>query len=193
MVGVAVPRLGTRGRTVAPISVRLSRPRRSWRVAPALPFRRLEGRMPLPFLDGAQAMPEPMKILIVDAYGHSREGLSASLRGGGWAVETASGSWEAIKKAKDGRFGLAIIDLDLPPAHGVAVSGWDLARIVRAFHPDAAVILVTVEWRPALNAEVERLPGFCLVEKPISPAELRKLVRTLEAERAAPLNASGRL
>jgi CheY-like chemotaxis protein len=125
----------------------------------------------------------PTRILIVDAYGHSREGLSASLRGAGWSVETAAGSGEAVQKAKGERFGLALIDLDLPPAHGVAVSGWDLARIFRALHPVAAVILVTVEWRADLAAEVER-HGLRLVEKPINPAALRELVRALESERA---------
>ena len=125
----------------------------------------------------------PTRILIVDAYGHSREGLSASLRGAGWSVETAAGSGEAIQKAKGDRFGLAIIDLDLPPAHGVAASGWDLARIFRALHPVAAVILVTAEWRTDLEAEVER-HGLRLVEKPINPTALRVLVRALESERA---------
>ena len=136
--------------------------------------------------------PEPTRILIVDAYGHSREGLSASLRGGGFVVETASGSWEAVKKVKEGRFGLAIIDLDLPPAHGVAVSGWDLARIFRAFHCDAAVILVTADWRPELKAEAERLPRLRLVEKPVSPAELRAMVKALEAEHGARPNTPDR-
>jgi DNA-binding response OmpR family regulator len=123
----------------------------------------------------------PTRILIVDAYGHSREGLSASLRGAGWSVETAAGSGEAIQKAKGDRFGLAIIDLDLPPAHGVAASGWDLARIFRALHPVAAVILVTDEWRADLEGEVER-QGLRLVEKPINPTALRVLVRALESE-----------
>ncbi len=133
----------------------------------------------------AEAPAESTRILIVDAYGHSREGLSASLRRGGWKVESAAGSWEAIEKAKDSSFGLAIIDLDLPPAHGVAVSGWDLARIFRALQPEAAIILVTAEWRPELKSEVERDHRWRLVEKPINPAELRALVRALESERAA--------
>ena len=122
----------------------------------------------------------PTRILIVDAYGHSREGLSASLRGGGWSVETAAGSWEAIQKAKGNRFGLAIIDLDLPPAQGVAVTGWDLARIFRTFHPAAAIILVTAEWQPELEVEAER-HRVAVVEKPINPVELRTLVRALES------------
>lgn len=132
--------------------------------------------------DGAA---EPTRILIVDAYGHSREGLSASLRSGGWNVETASGSWEAVKKAKEGRFGLAIIDLDLPPAHGVAVSGWDLARIFRAFHSDAAVILVTADARPELKTEAARFSRVRLVEKPINPVELRAMLKTLESDHDA--------
>src|SRR5437867_12708524 len=106
---------------------------------------------------------EPARILVVDAYGHSREGLSASLRLGGYRVETAVGSWEAIQKAKDGHFGLAIIDVDLPPAHGVVMSGWDLARVFRACHPGAALILVMAEWRQELMAADEGLQRGRLV------------------------------
>jgi len=128
----------------------------------------------------------PARILVVDAYGHSREGLSASLRVVGYSVEQAAGSWEAIHKAKDGRFELAIIDVDLPPAHGLAMSGWDLARIFRAFHPCAAIILITAEWRPDLRAKAEELGRVRVVEKPIHPGELRMLVKTLSSERIRP-------
>lgn len=67
----------------------------------------------------------------------------------------------------------------------MGVTGWDLARIFRALQPEAAIILVTAEWRPELRAEIERDQRARLVEKPISPAELRALVRALESERAA--------
>src|SRR5436309_2288544 len=129
---------------------------------------------------------EPARILVVDAYGHSREGLSASLRVGGYRVETAAGSWEAIQKAKDGYFGLAIIDADLPPAHGIVMSGWDLARIFRAFHPGAAIILVTAEWRPELRAQAEGLHRARPLEKPIHPGALRALVKALRLPCAPP-------
>jgi two-component system, OmpR family, response regulator len=124
----------------------------------------------------------PPSILVVDAYGHSREGLSASLRVGGYHVETAAGSWEAIQKAKDGRFEVAIMDVDLPPAHGLVMNGWDLARIFRAFHPGAAIILITAEWRHELMAKAEDLGRARLVEKPIHPGQLRALVKTLQSE-----------
>lgn len=131
-------------------------------------------------------------ILIVDAYGHSREGLSALLRAGGWIVETAAGSWEAIQKVKEGRFGLAIIDVDLPPAQGAAVSGWDMARIFRAFYPDAAVILVSAESRPEMTTAAPPLDRIRVLEKPVSPAALRALLRALESAPAEPAKPSTR-
>ena len=125
---------------------------------------------------------EPLHVLIVDAYGHSREGLSASLRAAGYHVEAAAGSWEAIQKAKDGRFDTAIMDVDLPPAYGVVMNGWDLARIFRAFHPGAAIILITTEWRGELTAQTEELGRARLVEKPIHPGRMRALVQALRSE-----------
>jgi len=125
---------------------------------------------------------EPLGILIVDAYRHSREGLSASLRAGGYRVDTAAESSEAIQKAKDGRFDLAIMEVDLPAAHGLVMNGWDLALIFRAFHPGAAIILITTEWRPELRARAEDLGRARLVEKPIHPGQLRALVKALQSE-----------
>jgi len=126
---------------------------------------------------------EPIRILIVDAYGHSREGLRVSLLGGGCQVETASGCWEAIKKVKEDTFSVAVIDANLPPAYGVAMTGWDLARILRAFSPALAIVVVTIESGPEIRAQAERLGVTRVLEKPINPRELRALVQTLGAER----------
>jgi len=134
-------------------------------------------------LNGIEPPVEMAGILVVDAYGHSREGLTASLRVGGYRVESAAGSWEAIQKAKDGHFGLAVIDLDLPPVHGVRMSGWDLARIIRAFHPGAALILLTTEWFPELRSQADGLHRARVMEKPIHPGELRALVKAFQSER----------
>jgi CheY-like chemotaxis protein len=130
-------------------------------------------------LSGTEPETGPTRILIVDAYSHSREGLRASLRGGGWSVETAATSWEAISKMKDGRFHVAVIDLELPPAHGVAMSGWDLARIFRALNPAVGLILVTAERSAEVKRQAERLGGSRLLEKPINPTELRVIVKAL--------------
>lgn len=124
------------------------------------------------------------RLLLVDPYGHSREGLGAALRGGGFRVETAEGSSEAIGKIHDGGFDLAIIDLDLPADHGVTVDGWDLVRVLRTLDPALPLILIAAECHPDTQAEAVRFGAAHLLEKPINPRELRSIVRALRPETA---------
>ena len=122
------------------------------------------------------------RVLIVEGYGHSREGLTASLRAAGLDVETAAEYLEAIRQVRVGRFGVAVIDVDLAASRTSDLTGWDLARIFRALHPGAAVVLVTADRRPELLAEAARLPDCTLIEKPINPAELRAMLRILQSQ-----------
>jgi DNA-binding NtrC family response regulator len=132
----------------------------------------------------AGAEMDEARVLIVEGYGHSREGLTASLRAGGLMGETAAEYLEAIRKMQDGHFTVAIIDVDLVASRNGELTGWDLARIFRALHPGAAVFLVTAEWRRELQAEADRLPDCTLIEKPINPAELRGMLRSLQGKRS---------
>lgn len=120
------------------------------------------------------------RILVVDDDRHSREGLQASLLGAGYCVETAADSWQAIKKLKEGYFEVAIIDLDLPPVHGVAMSGWDLVRISRAFNPTMAIILVSADDGEEVKSQAEQLKVSEVLEKPITPTQVKAIVRTLD-------------
>jgi DNA-binding response OmpR family regulator len=122
------------------------------------------------------------RLLLVDPYGTSREGLGAALRASGFAVEAAAGISEAIRKVGDREFDLAIVDLDLPPAHGIAEDGWDLVRILRAADPALLMVLIAAECHPDTRAEALRHGAAHLLEKPISPRELRSIVRTLRPE-----------
>jgi DNA-binding response OmpR family regulator len=63
------------------------------------------------------------------------------------------------------------------------MSGWDLAWIVRAFHPGAALILLTTEWGADLRSQADGLHRTRVMEKPIHPGELRALVKALQSER----------
>jgi len=121
----------------------------------------------------------PKRILVVDDHRHSREGLRESLLGEGYQVEAAADGWQAIKKVKEGRFEVAIIDLDLPPVHGVDMSGWDLIRICRAFHPGITIIVVSAEAGQAVKAQAEELKVAKVLEKPIDPTQLKAIVSTL--------------
>jgi CheY-like chemotaxis protein len=120
-------------------------------------------------------------IFVVDDDLHSREGLRASLRAEGYRVETAADSWQAIKIIKEHPFDVAIIDLDLPPVHGVSVTGWDLARIFRAYHPAISIIVVSAHDRNTAQGEAERLGVSEFLEKPINPTQLKEIVRTLNS------------
>lgn len=119
------------------------------------------------------------RILVVDDHRHSREGLRESLLGEGYQVEAAADGWQAIKKVKEGRFEVAIIDLDLPPVYGVDMSGWDLIRICRAFHPGITIIVVSAEAGQEVKAQAEELKVAKVLEKPIDPTQLKAIVRTL--------------
>jgi CheY-like chemotaxis protein len=123
--------------------------------------------------------PRAARVLIVDPYNHSREGLRSSLRGAGCEVEAVMGSCEAIRALKDGRFDLAVIDLDLPRSHGRAMTGWDLARIFRALDEGLGLILVAAECSRENGTLADRLERARLLEKPINPKELRSIVRAL--------------
>lgn len=82
-------------------------------------------------------------LVLVDGDLRSGDGLDESLVGEGYAVDTSADSWQAIRKMKELHYDLAVIDLDLPPVHGVAVTGWDLGRIFRAYNPAISIVYLS--------------------------------------------------
>jgi CheY-like chemotaxis protein len=82
-------------------------------------------------------------LVLVDGGLQDREGLDGSLTGVGYMVDAPVDSWQAIQKVKESSYDLAVIDLDLPPVHGVAVTGWDLGRIFRAYHPAISIVYLS--------------------------------------------------
>ena len=82
-------------------------------------------------------------LVLVDGDLQERKGLDGSLVGEGYVVDTPTDSWQAIRKMKESRYELAVIELDLPPVHGVAVTGWDLGRIFRAYNPAISIVYLS--------------------------------------------------
>lgn len=127
------------------------------------------------------------RILLVDDEPHSREGLRDALAREGHRVETAPDGWQAIRKIKEGRFQVALVNLDLAPYQGVPLTGWDLFRIFRLYNPELAVILMAADaWRAGRPRAEELGVAAQVLEKPISLAELKRLVREAGAPRAVP-------
>jgi len=120
----------------------------------------------------------PKKILVVEDDFHSREALKAILLAEGYGVETSEDGLQVIKKMKEDGFGIAIIDINLPPVLNVSIDGWDLIRIIRAFNPAICIILVSGEKGVKERAELFRVSAF--LEKPISPSQLKATLSNLD-------------
>jgi CheY-like chemotaxis protein len=119
------------------------------------------------------------RILVVDDDRPSREGLSAALAREGHTVDSAGDAWQAIIRIREQSFDIAVVDLDLPAVHGVELSGWDVARIARAYRPDLAVIMLSADEDPTPGPEALALDVTGILGKPISLQELTRLVETL--------------
>ena len=119
------------------------------------------------------------RIVIVDDEMYSREGVRDSLVLEGYRVDTASDGWQAIRKIKNGRYHLAIINLDLRPFQGAEIDGWDLARIFRAYDPTIAIIAVGADEGLSLRQRAQELGVAEILEKPVSLMRLKALVHDL--------------
>ncbi|KSV62415.1 transcriptional regulator [Sinorhizobium sp. GW3] len=112
------------------------------------------------------------------------EGLSAILRGSGYAVDVVSDGASAHAVAATETFDLVILDLNLPEMDGL-----DVLRAMRARQNRAAVLILT-----ARGAPEERIKGLDLgaddyMIKPFDVGELEARVRVL-LRRQAGLRAS---
>jgi len=83
-------------------------------------------------------MQEKASILIIDDDKDTRRGLSKILEEKGYEIETAGTGQEAIKKAEEKFFNLALLDIKLPD-----VEGTELLATLKKIHPDTDVIIVT--------------------------------------------------
>jgi two-component system OmpR family response regulator len=125
-----------------------------------------------------------LRILLVEDNQDLAEGLSAILRGSGYAVDVVSDGASAHAVAATETFDLVILDLNLPEMDGL-----DVLRAMRARQNRAAVLILT-----ARGAPEERIKGLDLgaddyMIKPFDVGELEARVRVL-LRRQAGLRAS---
>lgn len=115
-----------------------------------------------------------LRILLVEDNGTLADGLSAILRGSGYAVDVVADglSAEAVTAAQN--FDLIILDLNLPEMDGL-----DVLRSIRARQNQSAVMILT-----ARGAPEERVRGLDLgaddyLTKPFDISELEARIRVL--------------
>jgi two-component system response regulator ResD len=113
------------------------------------------------------------RILVVDDEDGIRDIIKQYLDFEGFAFDEAADGVEAVSKAKEGNFDLAVMDIMMPNCDGISA-----LRQIREFS-DLPVILLT-----AKGEEYDKIFGFDLgaddyVVKPFSPRELMSRIKAV--------------
>lgn len=112
------------------------------------------------------------RILVADDDRTTRTLVSELLRGQKFAVVTACDGGEALKKLKEDRFDLALLDVRMPKKNGIEV----LAALRKAKHAPK-VIVMTSDDAPETLLGAIREQAYKYIAKPIDPQTLITVVR----------------
>jgi DNA-binding response OmpR family regulator len=114
------------------------------------------------------------RILVIDDEAGVRSLLAEILSTQGHTVDQTSDGSEGLALLEHNRYDLVITDLGMPE-----VTGWEVARVVKARWPSSRVILVT-GWGESVKREATAEQGVdALLCKPFKVQEVRSLVATL--------------
>jgi CheY-like chemotaxis protein len=118
----------------------------------------------------------PCRVLVVDDDRSNVALVSKVLLAQGYAVDTADDGPSALKLMDEHRYGLAVIDYQMPGMNGV-----ELFRAARARQPQLCGIFLTAYANintvfPAIEAGIERV-----LAKPLNSPELIRLAAQLAA------------
>ena len=122
-------------------------------------------------------------VLVVDDEPGMRMALQANFQRDGWAVETAAGAAEAIRKFTQHRFPLVVTDVRMPDGDGLQVM-----RSVRRSAPETAVIILTAFGSVPEAVEAMHSGACDYLTKPISFDQLQSSVNRV-LQRVQPASA----
>ncbi|HTU00254.1 MAG TPA: ATP-binding protein, partial [Candidatus Sulfotelmatobacter sp.] len=116
------------------------------------------------------------RVLVIDDDPLVRETVSTLLRTAGHTVTEASGGTEGIRRLAEAPVDLVLTDLGMPD-----VTGWDVAREVKARDPRLPVILLTGWGEHAACDQDGSQPGWVdvILSKPVSLDDLLRAVGRL--------------
>lgn len=103
------------------------------------------------------------RILVVDDEPDSVELLQEFLTGKGYEVVTASNGEEALRKVKEERPHLVLLDVRMP-----GMNGLDVLRKVREFDQEVGVIMVTAVNEEDTGRDALKLGAFDYIVKPLN-------------------------
>lgn len=122
---------------------------------------------------------EKASILIVDDDEVTRKSLSLILGKKGYETEAAGTGQEALEKAQERFFNVALLDLKLPDMEGT-----ELLASLKKMHPDVAVLMITgyASLESAVHSSLEGALAY--IAKPLSLNSVLTAVRkALEKQR----------
>ena len=114
------------------------------------------------------------KVLIVDDETIMRESLAGWLERDGHAVQTARSGEEALKKCRENRFDILLLDIKME-----GMSGLEVLRRVKEGDADVAVVMITAYGSIATAIEAMKNGAFDYMLKPFDPNELGVLIEKI--------------
>lgn len=109
----------------------------------------------------------PLKVFILDDDRDLAECLAMALEGRGHQVTVAHSGEEAVERFRHETFDLAFFDVRLP-----GISGVECLRRIRAFQPEARVVMITGYSVDEELEEAAELGARGILHKPFSPLRL---------------------
>ena len=114
------------------------------------------------------------KILIIDDELIMRESLADWLERDGHDVETAASGEEALKRLKNTRFDILLVDIKMD-----GMTGLDVLKEVKTTNPDTAVVMITAYGSISTAIEAMKNGAFEYLLKPFDPDELGVLIEKI--------------
>ena len=118
------------------------------------------------------------RILIVDDELVFRESLAGWLERDGYEVEMAAGSKEALKRLKDSRYDLLIVDIKMKE-----ISGMEILKQVNVNHARTTVIMMTAYGSIEKAIQAMKNKAYDYLLKPFDPIELSLMIKKIFQEK----------
>jgi two-component system, NtrC family, response regulator AtoC len=112
-----------------------------------------------------------LKILIADDEKELRESISATLQHMGFETVLAADGEEAVVRAREEDFSIAILDVNMP-----GLTGIQALRQIKENDPSVLVLVITAHGNVADAVEALKEGAFNYIEKPLKETHLRDLV-----------------
>ena len=113
------------------------------------------------------------RILLIDDDPGVRDSMERTLRGAGYAVQSAPSGEEGFEMAKGGAYDVILSDMRMP-----GISGLDILRQLRELRVDSAFIIMTGFGTVDTAVEAMKLGAVDFVQKPFFRDELLMRVRS---------------